>query len=148
MHDRKVHNRKGSAGGGSWCETRVIEAAAQRGYCGRVVGRRYQDNPPGVAAEGPTTHNDGEIHAGQLLTSSERIGLESYASGTTILSYLLRLGGSVAPSRPPRPGPSQRGSPTCASRCESVFTRLPCSARLLGPDVSTRARVVGGVGSV
>ena len=32
-----------------------------------------------------------------------------------------------------------------ASAC---LTHLPYSARLLGPDVSTRARVVGGVGSV
>ena len=29
-----------------------------------------------------------------------------------------------------------------------MLARLPYSARLLGPDVSTRARVVGGVGSV
>ena len=34
--------------------------------------------------------------------------------------------------------------PVGASAC---LTRLPYSARLLGPDVSTRARVVGGVGS-
>ena len=34
--------------------------------------------------------------------------------------------------------------PVGASAC---LTHLPYSARLLGPDVSTRARVVGGVGS-
>ena len=49
----------------------------------------------------------------------------NYITTTTILSYLLRLGGKVTPSRPPRPGPSQRGSPTCASRCECVFDTPP-----------------------
>jgi len=48
------------------------------------------------------------------------------------------------PEARPQPGAPQP-VPVGARAC---LTRLPYSARLLGPDVSTRARVVGGVGSV
>ena len=73
--------------------------------------------------------------------------MSNYITTTTILSYPLRLGGSVAPSRPPRPGPSQGLPQPVPVGARACLTRLPYSARLVGPDASTRARVVGGVGS-
>ena len=53
----------------------------------------------------------------------------------------------MTPESPPEARPQPGAPQPVPVGARACLTRLPYSARLVGPDVSTRARVVGGVGS-